>query len=391
MTSERLKGAALIAHGGGPTPVINASLAGAITEALRHDCIKAVYGARGGLKGLLEEDFIDLGRLSAAELQAIAKSPGSALGSSRYPMNDDGLARLLEIFRRHDIRYFFYTGGNGSMGTALQLSRLADGTGQPLRVAGIPKTIDNDLAVTDHTPGYPSAARFFALAVRDVGEDNRALPTPIMVVEVLGRNAGWIAAATALARHREDDSPHLIYFPEVPLRRDRLLADVEAVYRKQGRALVVVCEGQRDETGVFFGNPDPAMEAGVRDQLPGNLGHMVSRAIWAGLGVRARAEKPGLVGRSFSLSVPEVDRQDAWNCGQSAVRSAVAGHSGVMVGLRRMEGATSETCLIPLAEVANVERKFPLEWMAADGTGPSSEFLEYAAPLAGSIPPWPRL
>jgi len=391
MMHEKFRGAALFAHGGGPTPVINASLAGAVAEALRHDCIASIHGALEGMKGLLDEQFIDLAHLPEGTLRAMANAPGSALGSSRLPMDEERFARLLAIIRRHEIRYFFYTGGNGSMGTAMQLARLAEADGLALRVVGIPKTIDNDIAVTDHTPGYPSAARFFALAVRDVGEDNRGLPSPVMVIEVLGRNAGWIAAATALARHREDDSPHLIYLPEVPLQRDRLLADVGRVYRRHGRVLVVVCEGQRDETGAFFGNPDPAMEKGVRDQLPGNLGHMVAKAIWSGLGVRARSEKPGLVGRSFSLSVPEVDRKDAWNCGESAVRAAVDGHSGVMVGLRRVEGAISETFLIPLPEVAYIERTFPKEWMGPNGEGVTQDFLDYAGPLVGPIPPLPRL
>src|SRR5579885_1449764 len=206
-----LRGSAVIVHSGGPTAVLNASLAGIVEEARKHPAITAIYGARHGNSGLRTGNFVDL---TGQDLSALAFSPGSALGSSREPIAPEDYPRLFETLRQLDARYLFYTGGNGSMGTALSLDGFARQNGYALRTMGIPKTIDNDLAGTDHTPGYASCARFFAHAVRDVGEDNRALPAPVEVIEVLGRNVGWIAAATALARNAPEDPPHLIYFPE---------------------------------------------------------------------------------------------------------------------------------------------------------------------------------
>ncbi len=215
---------ALVAHGGGPTSVINASLAGLVEEARARHTFGKLYGARFGVSGLLEENLTDLLEEPSTLIQAIAQSPGSALGSSRLKLSDREYDRILDLLRKRDIQCFFYTGGNGSMQTALQLSQRAHQSGRNLQVIGIPKTIDNDLAVTDHTPGYASTAHFFAIAAREIGEDNRSLPPPISVIEVLGRNAGWIVAATALARTHEDDAPHLIYFPEKPVTLDQIAA-----------------------------------------------------------------------------------------------------------------------------------------------------------------------
>jgi len=240
---------ALIAHGGGPTSVINASLVGLIEESRAQRTFAKLYGARFGIRGLLEEDFTELLGQDQKLVHAIARSPGSALGSSRFKLSDQDYGRILEILKKRDIRCFFYTGGNGSMDTALQLWRHANAAGHDVQVIGIPKTIDNDLCITDHAPGYASTAHFFAIAAREVGEDNRSLPPPISVLEVLGRNAGWVVAATALARTHDDDAPHLIYLPERPVSLDQIATDVERVYLRLGRVVIAVCEGQLDETG----------------------------------------------------------------------------------------------------------------------------------------------
>ncbi|MGO4882532.1 MAG: diphosphate--fructose-6-phosphate 1-phosphotransferase [Bryobacteraceae bacterium] len=375
---------AIVAHGGGPTAVINASLAGLIAECSRRGL--QLSGARYGLAGLLRADLIDLTALDAGVAQRIAESPGSALGSSRLPLVEDDYERLLSVFRRAQVRIFFYTGGNGSMETALRIARHARAAAYDLQVIGIPKTIDNDLCVTDHTPGYASTARFFACAARDVGEDNRSLPSPICVLETLGRNAGWIVAATSLARHAADDAPHLIYFPERRVSLESMAADTERVYRKLGRVVMAVCEGQLDEHGRPFGADVDRAESQTQ-RLSSNLGHTLARLLSAKLGLRARAEKPGLLGRCCGEFAVPRDRRDAYACGQAAAAAAAEGHADVMVALR----TDSSTFLTPLETVARVERRLPAEWIHPDGHDVLSPFRDYAAPLVGEVPAWPRL
>jgi ATP-dependent phosphofructokinase / diphosphate-dependent phosphofructokinase len=315
---------ALIAHGGGPTSVINASLAGLIEESRACRTFRNLYGARYGVRGILEEDLTELLAQDQKLIHAISQTPGSALGSSRFKLSDEDYSRILDIFKRKEIRCFFYTGGNGSMETALQISRRAKAAGFDIQVIGIPKTIDNDLCITDHTPGYASTAHFFAIAAREIGEDNRSLPPPISVLEVLGRNAGWVVAATALARAHEDDAPHLIYLPERPVSLNQIAGDVERVYRRLGRVVVTVCEGQLDETGTPFGADVDRADSTVH-RLASNLGHTLARLISTKLGLRARAEKPGLLGRCCGPLASELDRQEAEECGRSAARAVAKG------------------------------------------------------------------
>jgi 6-phosphofructokinase len=384
-----LRGSAVIVHSGGPTAVLNASLAGIVEEARKHPAITAIYGARHGNSGLLTGNFVDL---TGQDVSALAFSPGSALGSSREPIEPEDYPRLFETLRQLDARYLFYTGGNGSMGTALSLDGFARQNGYALRTMGIPKTIDNDLAGTDHAPGYASCARFFAHAVRDVGEDNRALPAPVEVIEVLGRNVGWIAAATALARNAPEDPPHLIYFPERGVTPSQLCADVQAVYRRLGRCVVVVCEGQRDAEGGWFGAEIDARPGG-RNPLPSNMGSVFARMITERTGLRARAERPGLVGRSFAPLVSEVDREESRRCGEAGARAAIEGHSGEMVAIERCGGSqyASRMTTVPLAQVAGIERPFPTQWIAAGENDVTADFLEWIRPLTGPVPPHARL
>jgi 6-phosphofructokinase 1 len=364
--------------------VINASLVGLIEECRRRGW--GLEGARYGLAGLLRGDLVDLLALDAERLRQIGAAPGSALGSSRLPLAEDDYARLLDVVRRAEVHTFFYTGGNGSMDTALRIARRARDEHYNLQVIGIPKTIDNDLCVTDHTPGYASTARFFACAARDVGEDNRSLPSPVCVLETLGRNSGWIVAATSLARHGDDDAPHLIYFPERRLSLDRIAADVERVYRCLGRVVVAVCEGQLDDTGRPFG-ADVDRASSETQRLASNLGHTLARLLSERLGIRARAEKPGLLGRCCGEFAVPLDRQEAFACGRAAAVAAAEGHTEAMVALRR----DSSTFLTPLETVARVERRLPEEWIHPDGHDVLPAFQEYAAPLVGHVPGWPRL
>jgi 6-phosphofructokinase len=375
---------AVAAHGGGPTAVINASLAGLIEESRLRG--QSLYGARYGLAGLLRGELVDLHALDADLVRLIGDAPGSALGSSRLALADADYDRLLDVFRQADIHTFFYTGGNGSMETALRIARHAREAHYDLQVIGIPKTIDNDLCATDHTPGYAPTARFFACAARDVGEDNRSLPAPVCVLETLGRNAGWIVAATSLARHRDDDAPHVIYFPERRLSLDRIAVDVERVYARLGRVVLAVCEGQLDDRGRPFGADVDRAESGAH-RLASNLGHTLARLLSEKLGIRARAEKPGLLGRSCGPFATPRDRQEAFACGRAAAVAAADGYSEVMVALRR----DASTFLTPLETVARVERLLPAEWIHPDGNDVLPAFRDYAAPLVGEVPGWPRL
>jgi 6-phosphofructokinase 1 len=283
----------------------------------------------------------------------------------------------------------YLTGGNGTMEMALRLYQATRAASYEAFVIGVPKTIDNDLAITDHSPGYISAARFFAYALRDIGADNRALPG-ITVVEILGRNAGWLAAATLLARHQPDDAPHLIYLPERPLPFTQLAADVDRVYTKLGRAVVAVCEGQLDDRGEPFG-ADTRISG--RAPLALNLAHVLSKRLSQALGVSVRSEKPGLLGRCCSALASHVDREEALACGRSAVRTAHAGSTGRMITLERKPGTGYEciTGLAELADVAGQERLFPALWMATDPQGDMPAFRAWLQPLTGPVPPLPFL
>jgi 6-phosphofructokinase len=381
---------AAIAHGGGPTAVLNASLAG-VCEAWGQgrECGR-LLAARFGVRGILNDDFVDLATVPGELLAASAQAGGSVIGSSRQALTDEDYDTILRVFSQREINCFFYTGGNGSMETALRLSRAAKQNGHELQVIGIPKTIDNDLVETDHTPGYPSAARFFIHAARDIGLDNRALPSPICILEVLGRNTGWIAAATSLARFHDDDAPHLIYFPERRLSLDRIAADVERVYRRIGRVVIAVCEGQLDDKGQPFGadvdRPDSAVH-----RLASNLGHTLAHELTGKLGLRARAERPGLLGRSCAALASKVDRNEARDCGRAAVKAALAGITEKMVTLHRTPKADYE-CEFDLADlekVARFERSLPGEWISGDANNVKQGFHKFLAPLVGRIDPFP--
>lgn len=376
--------AAVVVHTGGPTPVINASLLGVCEEARRHREIARLYGARFGFDGVLREDFIDLSGQSTETIEAVGHAPSSALGTSRRELSERDLQRILEILRQHDARFLFCTGGNGSMETARQLWELTRQSNYNLQVIGIPKTIDNDLMETHHTPGYGSAARFFACAARDIGADNRALPGQVEFIEVLGRNVGWLAAATSLARRDPEDAPHLIYFPERPLPLEQLLDDVQRVYKKLNRCVVAVCEGQLDEKGEPFGAD---ARSGSRGSLAMNLAHRLAILISQKLKIRARSEKPGLLGRSSAAAISQSDWSDSRRCGQRAVLAAIHEQGGNMITLLApSQDGRSETGLASLDSVALRERHFPENWRNATGNDVLPEFRTFIEPLTGPVP-----
>ncbi|HZO56711.1 MAG TPA: diphosphate--fructose-6-phosphate 1-phosphotransferase [Bryobacteraceae bacterium] len=383
---------AVVVHGGGPSPVLNASLAGIVEACRASRSIRRLYGARFGAPGLLERNWIELHSVAPDLLSRIRRAPGSVLGSSRKAFGPDETTLVFARFREEGIRAIFLTGGNGTMKTALLLHELAQAQGLDLSVIGIPKTVDNDIAITEHCPGFGSAARFYALAVRDIGADNRALPSPVTIIEIIGRNAGWVTGATALARSHPDDAPHLIYVPERPPELERICADILDVYRLHGRAVITVCEGLRDPSGNPFG-ADLDRAGNRQHELASNLGHSLARLVSTRTGLRVRSEKPGLLGRSCSFAVSEVDAVESYRCGQASIAAAESGASGLMIALRRVSNDPfqSETFTTPLRDVAGVERLLPASWINSSGNGVTADFLRYAAPLAGPIEALPAL
>ena len=377
-----LKGNMLIAHGGGPTPVINSSLLGAVREAKLHPEIETIYGARFGAEGILAGDLLDLGQVDRENLALLAKTPASALGSCRRKLTDADYPAVLECFKRFNIRYFFYNGGNDSMDTCNKIYQLATQSGYELRVIGIPKTIDNDLAVTDHCPGFGSAAKYAAVSALEIAQDASALPIHVVVMELMGRNAGWITAASALFA---DKMPceHLVYLPEVAFDKTAFLGAVQEKFAKGKGLLVTISEG------IHYADGSPVADSGVVDgfghKVPGGAAQTLCDMIMAETGLKARSEKPGLLGRVSVALMSPVDQREAEEAGAVAVRSAVEGKTGFMVGFQvdRAPAYACKTCLIPLEDVANAEKKFPLGWIGQDGSSIDKAFIDYCLPLLG--------
>jgi ATP-dependent phosphofructokinase / diphosphate-dependent phosphofructokinase len=380
----------LIAQGGGPTAVINQSLVGAVLEARRHAAIGAVYGARHGVRGIIDQDLIDLGRETESRLERIALTPAAALGSTRDKPDAAYCEAIFKVLRAHDIGYFLYIGGNDSADTVRIVSEAAQQAGYPLCALHVPKTIDNDLTENDHTPGYPSAARFVIQAFKGVDLDNRALQGVYLAV-VMGRNAGFLTAASGLARQYPDAGPHLVYLPERAFDTDRFLADVDAAYRRHGRCVIAVSEGIRDATGELLAS---RLMSGERDahgnvQLSGSgaLADQLSDLIKSRLGIkRVRGDTLGYLQRSFTGCVSEVDQREAREAGEQAVQFALAGQGG-SVALRRVGDYAVEFALVPLASVAAHTRTMPDAFINAEANHVTEAFHAYLNPLLGSALP----
>jgi len=392
-----LKGAMVIGQSGGPTAVINASLVGAVLEAKRHPEIEGVYGSLDGILGVIHENMTDLGRERPEVVEGLRSTPSAVLGSCRYKLSVEDYERILAVFRAHDIRYFFYIGGNDSMDTAHRLGQLAAERKYRLVVMGVPKTVDNDLPYTDHCPGYGSAARFTALAVRDAGRDSEAIGNvdSVKIIEIMGRNAGWLTAASALAREDPEDAPHLIYVPERPLNLDRFLEDVQRIYERRGHAVVAVCEGMKDESGDVLAESRLPIDVDAFGQAQrGGVADLLCQLVSARLGLKARFDKAGTIQRVFMATASPVDVQEAALVGEMAVRHAVEGVTDRMVTLERVadEPYRCSTGLVELAKVANQERLLPDGFLAPSGNDVTAAFTRYAAPLLGGpLPPYARL
>ena len=371
----------LVAHGGGPTAVINCSLQGVVEAARSAGFDGSIYAARFGAEGILAGDLIDLTNVPAATIARLSHTPASAIGSCRRKLTDGDYPAVLDCFKRFNIRYFFYNGGNDSMDTCHKVNELAKKEGLDVRVIGIPKTMDNDLDLTDHCPGFGSAARYAALSSAELALDASALPIHVVVLELMGRNAGWVTAASALAG-RLTGCPVLTYLPEVPVDEDRMLADVERTYARGKGLLVTVSEGLCGLDG------KPLADTGIVDgfghTVPGGTAQHITDRIIQKLGLKSRAEKPGLLGRASIPYQSSTDRAEAYAVGQYAVEAALKGESGYMVAINavRTPAYRADLSLVPLAKVANVEKKFPLEWIA-DGNRIADAFFDYAMPLMG--------
>ncbi|HIC89708.1 MAG TPA: 6-phosphofructokinase [Anaerolineae bacterium] len=395
------KGVLMVGQSGGPTPVINASLAGIIQEAKRHPEITHVYGLVHGIEGALKEELIDLDQESEETLRLLPWTPAAALGSCRHKLSEADYEHILSVFRAYNVRFFVYIGGNDSMDTCYRISELAAANHYELLVMGVPKTIDNDLAFTDHCPGYGSAARFLALATRDTGRDLEAMATfdDVTILEAMGRNAGWLTAASTLGKESEDEAPHLVYVPEVPFDEAHFLDDVARIHGRLGRVFVVVSEGIRDAQGQFIGQQ--AVRGGGSDAF-GHVVHALTTGVAAyltdvvreRLGLQARFLRPGLIGRAMSACVSETDRQEALRVGRDAVSHLAAGRSGFTVTLERVSNKpyACETGLARLSDVANAEKLLPREFVNEAGSMVTEAFREYALPLIdGPLPPLARL
>ncbi|MBQ3728312.1 MAG: diphosphate--fructose-6-phosphate 1-phosphotransferase [Spirochaetales bacterium] len=374
----------LVAHGGGPTAVINTSLQGVIETAREKGGFGRILAARFGAEGILKNDLLDLSNVPAGTVSKLSHTPASSIGSCRRKLGDADYPAVIDCMKKNDIGVFFYNGGNDSMDTCNKISILAEKEGLDLKVIGIPKTMDNDLAFTDNCPGFGSAARYAAINASELALDANGLPIHVVVMELMGRNAGWVTAASALAA-RATNCEVLTYLPEKLVDIDVMLKDIEKAYAKGHGCLVTVSEGLCG----LDGNPlaDSGIVDGFGHKVPGGVGDFISRQIMQKIGLKSRAEKPGLIGRTSIAYQSEVDRQEAYAVGKRAVEAAAEGKTGFMVAIKadRSKGFSYTLDLVPLADVANVEKKFPLEWI--EGTNKiSDEFFKYANPLIGEIP-----
>ena len=391
-----LAGNVLVGQSGGPTAVINASIAGVISEALNHECVEEVYGALNGVLGILNEDLVDLAAESQQTIRALRHTPGAALGTCRYKLKkQQDFERVLEVFKAHNIRYFFYAGGNDSQDTADKIAKLARQQDYELRVIGIPKTIDNDLPVTDHCPGYGSVIKHVCKTVREVACDNEAMGQHdlVQIIEVMGRNTGWIAAGSALAKRREqpNDPPHLILLPEDAFSTEKFVAAVQRVLKREKYCMIVLGEGLIDADGNYISADDKTDSFG-HAQLGGAADYLKGLVDQNFPAVKCRTIKLGMAQRAAAVCGSKTDADEAHLAGQAAVKAAILrGETGKMVTLVRgeTEHYTCETGLAPLGDIANGVKKLPREWINDDGMSMGNQFIRYAQPLIQGETPVP--
>ena len=379
-----LAGNCLIAQSGGPTAVVNASVAGIVTEALNHGCIEEVYGALNGVQGLLNEDLIDLAAESQQAIRGLRYTPGAALGSSRAKLKKpQDFERALEVLKAHNIRYYFHIGDADSQESAAKIAELANAQNYDLRVIGVPKTIDNDLSVTDHCPGYGSAAKFIATTVRELALDAESTSQSdiVTIVETMGRNTGWLAAAATLAKRRDhpNDPPHLVYVPEVAFDGDKFVEDVRRVLKREKHCIVVAGEGLVDKDGNYVSVE--GTDAG--NASLGGVGEHLRELVEAQVGAKVRVVRLGVTQRSAAHLASKADADEAYLAGQAAVKAAMEGESEKMVTLVRgdTDQYSCETSFVAFSEIIGNTKKLPREWINEDGVSLNFQFYRYATPL----------
>ena len=387
--SEILKGAVIIGQSGGPSSVINCSAYGVIKTALESEHITKVYGAHHGIRGVLNDELMIMDEEDPKELENMLHTPSSALGSCRYKIadpdvDDTDYKRILEIFKKYDVRYFFYNGGNDSMDTCNKISKYMNRVGYECRVMGVPKTIDNDLAGTDHCPGFASAAKYIATSVMEVSRDCQVYDTGmITIIECMGRHAGWLTAAAALAGLK-GDGPDLVYLPEVDFDMDKFLADVKRIYNEKKNCIVAVSEGVHYADGTFVSEAKTSGTDGFGHAQLGGLAARLADVVKAETGAKVRGIELSLLQRCAAHCASGTDIAESFMSGKVAVESALAGATDKMVGFactRDGNGYKCEPKLFDLSLVANTEKKVPLEWINDEGNGVTQGFIDYCLPL----------
>ncbi|NLT62473.1 MAG: 6-phosphofructokinase [Candidatus Hydrogenedentes bacterium] len=390
-----LKGKVLVAQGGGPTAVINQSMVGAVLESRKFPQVTRVYGAVHGVRGIIEEDFLDLTEATTHNLEAVAQTPSSGLCSTRDKPDVEYCRKVFQVCQAHEVRYFFYIGGNDSADTCRIVNEEADKAGYELRVIHIPKTIDNDLKVTDHCPGYGSAAKFVAQAFAGVNLDNRAIPG-VYIGIVMGRHAGFLTAASVLGKKYPDDGPHLVYLPERPFNKKQFVQDVQSVYTKYGRCIIAASEGIVDAKGVAiasqFTGGEKDSHGNVQLSGTGALGDLLASWIKAETGIkRVRADTLGYLQRSFLGCVSEVDQFEAREVGEKAAQFAIWHNRDGSVVIRRIGDYAVEYDLAKLKDVARESVCMPDKFINKQANGVTDAFLRYARPLIGELPIMERI
>lgn len=385
----KLEGKVVIAQGGGPTAVINQSLVGAALESRKFSQVTRVYGALYGVQGIINEDFVDLTQETTHNLEQVANTPSSALFSTRDKPDEAYCKEIFKVLKTHEVRYFFYIGGNDSADTVRIVNEQATLADYEFRAIHIPKTIDNDLVLNDHTPGYPSAARFVASAFTGVNLDNRALPG-VYIGVVMGRHAGFLAAASALAQKYPDDGPHLIYMPERAFSTDKFLKDVKEVYDLYGKCVVAVSEGIMDDKGVpimtkLIQNAEKDAHGNVQLSGTGMLGDQLSDLIRTKLKIkRVRSDTFGYLQRSFLGCVSDVDQREAREVGERAAHYAIWYNLDGSISIQRTGFYSVNYQLEKLTDIAGKTKQMPDEFINADGNGITDDFRFYLRPLLGS-------
>ena len=387
--SEKLVGSCIFGQSGGPTSVINASAYGVIKTALEAEEITKVYGASHGIVGVLNDELFVMDEEDPEELRYLLHTPSSELGSCRYKIKDPEVddtdyKRILEIFKKYNVRYFFYNGGNDSMDTCNKISRYMKSVGYECRVMGVPKTIDNDLFGTDHCPGFASAAKCIATSCMEINKDARVYDNKmVVIVEIMGRHAGWLAASAALAT-AYGSGPDLIYLPECDFDMDRFLADVDELYKKNGKVFVAVSEGIHYADGSFVSEAKTSATDGFGHAQLGGLAAMLAEIVKNHTGAKVRGIELSLLQRCGAHLASATDIEEARMAGQVAVEKAIAGETGYMVAFERQMEDGKYSCayrLLPLESVANYEKKVPLEWINEQHNGLKEEFISYVLPL----------